>query len=47
MSYLLAIGPRVPVLLEQWSSRQRGFLLALFVPLAIVVIADWRLRRQR
>ncbi len=47
MTFAFLWAPEVPDLLARWSSRQRGFLLALLVPLAVVVIADWRVRRQR
>jgi len=34
-------------LTRDWSQRARGFLFLLTLPLLIVSVADWRVRRRR
>jgi hypothetical protein len=32
---------------NQWSVRARGFAFLLSLPLIVVSVADWRIRRRR
>jgi hypothetical protein len=32
---------------RDWTSRARGFAFLLTLPLLVVTIADWRVRRRR
>jgi hypothetical protein len=32
---------------KDWSVRARGFVFLLSLPIIIVTIADWRIRRRR
>jgi hypothetical protein len=32
---------------RDWSWRARGFAFLLSLPLLVVVVADWRIRRRR
>ena len=32
---------------RDWSARARGFAFLLALPLLVVTIADWRIRRRR
>jgi hypothetical protein len=32
---------------RDWSARLRGFAFLLFLPLVVVTVADWRIRRRR
>ena len=34
-------------LARDWSARARGFAFLLSLPLMVVTIADWRIRRRR
>jgi hypothetical protein len=34
-------------LASRWAERMRGFALLLSLPLIIVTVADWRIRRRR
>jgi hypothetical protein len=34
-------------LASQWSVRARGFAFLLSLPLIVVSVADWRIRRRR
>ena len=34
-------------MVESWSARARGFAFLLVLPLIIVGVADWRIRRRR
>lgn len=38
---------RVLGLARDWSARARGFAFLLSLPLIIVTLADWRIRRRR
>lgn len=38
---------RVLGLARDWSDRARGFAFLLSLPLIVVTIADWRIRRRR
>jgi type II secretory pathway component PulF len=38
---------RLADFLSRLSAHRRGVLLALVVPMIVVVIADWRLRRHQ
>ncbi len=32
---------------KDWSARARGFAFLLMLPLLVVSVADWRIRRRR
>ena len=32
---------------KDWSARARGFAFLLMLPLIVVGVADWRIRRRR
>jgi hypothetical protein len=32
---------------RDWSARARGFAFLLSLPLIVVTVADWRIRRRR
>jgi hypothetical protein len=32
---------------RDWSARARGFAFLLALPLLVVTVADWRIRRRR
>jgi hypothetical protein len=34
-------------LASQWAERIRGFAFLLSLPLIVVTVADWRIRRRR
>jgi hypothetical protein len=34
-------------LAARWAERMRGFAFLLSLPLIVVTVADWRIRRQR
>ncbi|MGH9141839.1 MAG: hypothetical protein ACRD2I_11970 [Vicinamibacterales bacterium] len=34
-------------LVSQWNTRARGFGLLLLLPIVVIAIADWRVRRRR
>ena len=38
---------RVLGLARDWSARARGFAFLLALPLIVVTVADWRIRRRR
>jgi hypothetical protein len=38
---------RVLGLARDWSTRMRGFAFLLSLPLIVVCLADWRIRRRR
>jgi type II secretory pathway component PulF len=38
---------RLAEYLSRLSAHRRGILLALVVPMIVVVVADWRIRRHR
>ncbi len=38
---------RVLGLARDWTARARGFAFLLTLPLIIVTVADWRVRRRR
>ncbi|MFI5255968.1 MAG: hypothetical protein ACHQRK_01825 [Gemmatimonadales bacterium] len=34
-------------LVSQWNTRARGFGLLLLLPVVVIAVADWRVRRRR
>jgi hypothetical protein len=38
---------RILGLARDWTARARGFAFLLTLPLLVVTIADWRIRRRR